>query len=113
MNNNEQLRIAVIEKLRAAGVSIHDDSKTPSIISAIEKLTGRRCTYAMSPSDFVRAYVSPVAPARQAVEFKPMRAMAHPRLFEIERDQPPMMTPNGTGNHNQYSQFMLDNGRTR
>ena len=94
----EQLRAAAIEKLRADGVSIHDDSKTPSIVSAIEKLTGRRCTYAMSPPDFVRAYVSPVVPARQMAAFKPMRATAHPRLSEIDRAQPPMITPNGVGN---------------
>lgn len=30
-----------------------------------------------------------------------------------EKVQPPVTTPKGTGNHNQYSKFMLNNGRKR
>lgn len=98
MTKNEQLRIDAIEKLRAAGVAIHADSKTPSIVTAIEKLTGGRCTYAMSQPDYLRAFVSPIVPARQAT-FRPLRAAAHPRLAEIDQAQPPMYTPNGVGTY--------------
>lgn len=113
MTNNEQLCVAAIEKLRAAGVSIHEDSKIQTIASAIEKLHGRQRIGMTAPHEIVRNYVAPVAQVRQMAAFKPLRATAHPRLSEIDRAQPPMMTPNGTGNHNQYSKFMLDNGRAR
>lgn len=98
MTNNEQLRIAAIEKLRAAGVEIHLESKIPTIASAIEKLHGRQRVGLTSLHDIVRDYVSPVAQVRQMAAFKPLRAVAHPRLSEIDRAQPPMMTPNGVGN---------------
>lgn len=98
MTKNEQLRIEAIEKLRAAGVSIHEDSKIPTIASAIEKLHGRQRIGMTALHDIVRNYVNPVAQVRQMAAFKPLRAMAHPRLSEIDRAQPPMLTPNGVGN---------------
>lgn len=33
-------------------------------------------------------------------------APKHPRLAEIDRDQPPMLTPNGIGNFKQPGGFM-------
>ncbi len=100
MTKNEQLRIAAIEKLRTDGVTIHADSKTASIVTAIEKLTGSRCHYAMSQPDFVRAYVYPVVPARQMGAFKPLTldpilAMNFSRASQCQKV---MMTPNGVGN---------------
>lgn len=56
-----------------------------------------------------KPYVNP--PYRPA--FKPLAVPKHPRLADINRAQPPMMTPTGTGNWNQYSTFMLNNGRHR
>lgn len=94
----EQLRRAAIKKLHADGATIHPDAKTPAIVSAIEKLTGRVCTHYMSPPDFVRSFVSPAVPARQLVAFRPMRPRAHPRLAEIDAAQPPLYTPDGVGN---------------
>lgn len=98
MTNNEQLRIAAIEKLRAAGVEIHPESKIPTIASAIEKLHGRQRVGMTALHDIVRNYVAPVAQVRQMAAFRPLRATAHPRLSEIDQAQPPMYTPNGVGN---------------
>lgn len=45
--------------------------------------------------------------------FKPWAPRKHMRLAEINEAQPAVDTPKGTGNHNQYSEFMMSNGRTR
>lgn len=100
MTNNEQLRIAAIEKLRAAGVSIHEESKMPTIASAIEKLHGQRRIGMTALHDIVRNYVYPVAQARQMAAFKtltldPVLAMNFSRASQHQKT---MVTPNGIGN---------------
>ncbi len=45
---------------------------------------------------------------------KPNRSKKpHPRLADIQAAQPPLKTLKGIGNYNQYSKYMLNNGRKR
>lgn len=46
-------------------------------------------------------------------KFKPMKTAPHPRLADIDDAQPSVHVPRSTGNYNQYSTFMLNNGRSR
>lgn len=101
--NPQQTRVAAIEKLREAGVSIHKDAKSPSVVSAISKLTGRLCPYNIGMTDFMRSYLKPVAHAPQVDVFRPLKVRTHPRLTEIHAGQPPMLTPCGTGNYREFS----------
>ncbi len=54
-----------------------------------------------------------IAPAAKPPVFKPMKSAPHPRLADIDHAQPAVHVPRSTGNFNQYSKFMLNNGRSR
>lgn len=45
--------------------------------------------------------------------FKPYMPKPHPRQRDIAEAQPPIKhNPRGVGNHNQYTQYMRQNGQT-
>ncbi|NYT67958.1 hypothetical protein [Pusillimonas noertemannii] len=115
--NSYELKKAAIDKLRAT-----TGKKLPStaVMLDICRAIGRHPKGGLTPAQILRDYVgikneaptnAVAAPYRPT--FREMESRPHPRMADIQRAQPPMMTPTGTGNWNQYSQYMLDNGRSR
>ncbi|TFL14202.1 hypothetical protein CSC67_08605 [Pusillimonas caeni] len=115
--NSYELKKAAIEKLHATtGKKLSSTAVMLDICRAI----GRHPKGGLTPAQILRDYLgikdeqpanAVVAPYRPP--FRPMRAPSHPRLADIQRAQPPMMTPTGTGNWNQYTSYMMGNGRAR
>lgn len=100
---NQEIRNACIAKLHLNGVRIADTARTPSIVSAISKLTGKSCAWNLGMADFMAAFLAPQKAAVYVAPFRKMRPHTHPRLAEIERAQPPMLTPCGKGNGGEQS----------
>ena len=79
---------------------------------------GRTPKGGVTPTDILRAYVgikqkrqeNLVAPSYRPA-FKPMEGIKHPRMADIQKAQPPLITPCGTGNGTQYSKFMFEDSR--
>lgn len=106
------IKHAAIKRLRNLGIDVPDNAGFETLSNAIGTLGSPR-HYNTGMQDYVAAWMAPQRPGTVSWPFRPMKPHAHPRLNEINRAQPPLMTPTGTGNHNEYTKFMLGNGRTR
>jgi len=115
--NSYELKKAAIEKLHAT-----TGKKLPStaVMLDICRAIGRHPKGGLTPAQILRDYlgIKSDAPANVVAApyrptFREMELRPHPRLADIERAQPPMMTPAGTGNWNQYTHYMMGNGRKR
>lgn len=112
----EQMRQAAIEKLADKGVWLARSATFDAICQQIAKLTGNEKRPRQKKTDYIGCWMDKgkaVVAAPYRPEFRPMRPFKHPRADDIQRAQPPMLTPTGTGNWNQYSTYMLNNGRHR
>lgn len=115
--NNHQLKAAFIKKLHEqTGKKLLTSTRMVELCEIIGRTPRPGLTPSRILKDYLgierpepKPYVNP--PYRPA--FKPLAVPKHPRLADIERAQPPMTTPAGTGNYNQYTQYMMDNGRSR
>ena len=106
----QDTRTQAIRLLRAQGIRLPDDSTMESISFAI---MGKHANN--RHAEFVRNWVAeqpalpdPVlVPAAQANLMKRKAfSWSHPRAAEIDRAQPPMITPNGIGNVKQPGGFI-------
>ncbi len=100
-----ELKKAAIEKLHAT-----TGKKLPStaVMLDICRAIGRHPKGGLTPAQILRDYLgikeeqpanAVAAPYRPP--FRQMTPRSHPRLDDIQRAQPPMMTPNGIGNTKQ------------
>lgn len=118
MNYSErmELRQKAVEKLADHGVWMARTSTMQQIAEQVEIVTGVKQRRSQMVSDYLYRWLDakpePVNP-RYRPEFRPLRLARHPRADDIQRAQPPLWTPSGTGNWNQYTQYMMDNGRAR
>lgn len=104
-----EVKAAVAKRLRIdPATSMHE------MVKKVELVSGLRKHYRQNGYDYLCVWlgIKPNTPQAWTPPFRPMKAHTHPRLAEIERAQPPMLTPCGTGNYHEYSKFMLNNGRT-
>lgn len=100
---NQALHDACIAKLHLNGSRIHDNAKTPSIVSAISRLTGKTCAWNMGMEDFMKAFIAPQKATVYVAPFRKMRPHAHPRLAEIEcLPRPVSMSGVGNGGNSGY-----------
>ena len=110
MNHEQrmQLRHAAIDKLADHGVHIARTSTMVKILPHVEKVTGIDKRSKQMISDYLYGWVDarktavnpPYRPA-----FRPLQTKPHPRMDDIERSQPPFMTPRGAiGNGSEHSQ---------
>lgn len=111
--NEIDLKSAVADKLTEFGIWMNKRSSYKKFCDAVADLTGTPQAPGEKPYVYLTRYlgIKPNTPQPWTPPFRPMKAHTHPRLAEIERAQPPMLTPCGTGNYHEYSKFMLNNGR--
>ena len=112
-----EIRKAVVAKLRAEGVTVHryrqSAPELARLVQLIEPCLGG------SPENILRAWLGidpePVRPNRFASTGRPYRLLPQMQIAAARARacQPPMKTPSGIGNWNQYTQFMLGNGRAQ
>lgn len=100
-------KFGAIKKLKAAGVDVPATVKLPDLVAVIEQATGNQCHSDMG--DYVAIYVNPqsgVHPYRRKWKALEPRHFPHLRQSEIDRDQPPFMTPHGmVGNGDEHSKI--------
>ena len=108
-----ELKSAVADKLAEHGIWIKKRAAWAAFCQTVSEHTGIPVAPGEKPYVYLTRYlgIKPNTPQAWTPPFRPMRAHPHPRLAEIERAQPPMLTPCGTGNYHEYSKFMLNNGR--
>lgn len=117
MNYEQQVEVRrrALERLAAHGIWMAQTATLTMIATKIEQVTGKKRRQSLLVSDYVAAWVE----TRERINppyrptFQPLRPAQHPRMADIQRAQPPMMTPTGTGNWNQYTSYMMGNGRAR
>lgn len=122
-SQTEQLRQQAIVVLADQGVHMAQAAPIEAVVAQITKITGKGRTQRQKKTDYVKCWLDalkgPVNPAYQRTfsnmktPHKDMAGANHFRFADIQRSQPPMVVPTGTGNYNQYTTYMLGNGRSR
>lgn len=106
MTNNE-IKAAAIDKLATAGIWANRHSSMATIAHHIETLTGVKQGWNQRLPQYLLAYADPPRKeivARFVPPFRPLTGTRHPRADDIERSQPPFMTPRGAiGNGSENS----------
>lgn len=97
--NQRQIKEAAVAKLAQDGIEISADRRIGEITAAVEKHTGLRKRHREDHSAYLIEYAFPKTPPREPQVFRPMDPDKHRhwRLEDIDRGQPPMMTPNYSG----------------
>jgi hypothetical protein len=104
---NTELKAAVAERLAKDGIWLNLHLSMRDIITKVEAHTGIRKAYRQNGYDYLfkfaglqREYTEP----RWTPPFRPLSMPHHPRADDIERSQPPFMTPRGAvGNGDERS----------
>lgn len=98
---NSELKEAVAERFAKEGIWINSSLPLRDLCLKAEEFTGHRRQGRQTQYEYLLIFAGlkrEYSPVKWTPPFRPLRAMAHPRLTEIDRAQPPMMTPNGVGN---------------
>lgn len=89
-----------IDKLAAMGAHVPAKVTLDQLADIIGMATGSPRPYYTRIGDFVEAFAVPPKATGQQINLMNRKAFswAHPRDAEIDRGQPPLITPNGIGN---------------
>jgi len=100
---SQELKSAAIARLRSLNIEIPEGAGFTVISDAISSL-GQKRPYNVHREDYVRAWMTPQRVQAYVRPFRPLSTARHPRADDIDRSQPPFMTPRGAiGNGDEHS----------